>query len=427
MDYVPPLGGTSGDPFVNPSPGVRGSIATADVFENPQREIVHAISSAGLSPSDLDRTQLRQAIQALVSAAILAYGSPGGATFPALQLIAANVVSGILAFARLPVGYIPRNFLRNGGMQVWQRGTSFAIAGTRVYTADRWAAMVFGGTGATVSRQATTAANCQWALRLQRNAASTDLNFRLMAQVLTSADTALLAGKTCTLSFYAQAGANFSAAGSVLGSVLRYGTGTDQSMASFLSLGWTGSTDIGNTSHTLTTSMQRFTNTFTIPANATQVGIALYWLPVGTAGAADYVDVTGIQLHIGNEVCEFQHDRYAHTLRECQRFYAKTFDGDVAPAENLANNRGAIVGAGTPAASNDLLVNWFYPVPMRAVPTITTFNPRSTGGGWRNEGDSVSYAADVTAIGDRACAIGTTANVTTGQRVYIHATADAEL
>ena len=47
----------------NPSTGVNGSIPPAASIEFPQREIVAAIVSAGLTPSDADLTQLKEAIQ----------------------------------------------------------------------------------------------------------------------------------------------------------------------------------------------------------------------------------------------------------------------------------------------------------------------------------------------------------------------------
>ena len=72
MDYVPPLGAADPDaPYINgnPSAGIQGSVIPAAALENPQREIVNAIRSAGLDPDPEDKAQLFAAIQALVATA----------------------------------------------------------------------------------------------------------------------------------------------------------------------------------------------------------------------------------------------------------------------------------------------------------------------------------------------------------------------
>lgn len=66
MKYVQPYGVS--DPNAsyingNPSTGQMGSIPPAMSIENPQREIVNAITHAGLNPVDADLTQLTKAIQ----------------------------------------------------------------------------------------------------------------------------------------------------------------------------------------------------------------------------------------------------------------------------------------------------------------------------------------------------------------------------
>lgn len=70
MKYVPPLGAGSLDaPYVdgNPEHGIEGSPVPAASIEHPQREIVHAIASAGLVPDQSDLTQLALAITMLAA------------------------------------------------------------------------------------------------------------------------------------------------------------------------------------------------------------------------------------------------------------------------------------------------------------------------------------------------------------------------
>lgn len=65
MLYNPPTGGGSNDPYVgkNLAAGQQGSKVPPAALENPQREIVAAITDAGLVPTNTDLTQLSQAIK----------------------------------------------------------------------------------------------------------------------------------------------------------------------------------------------------------------------------------------------------------------------------------------------------------------------------------------------------------------------------
>lgn len=63
MKYNPPVGGAADDPYIDGSSTTEGSIPPAASIEDPQRELVAAISGAGLTPDDADLTQLLQAIQ----------------------------------------------------------------------------------------------------------------------------------------------------------------------------------------------------------------------------------------------------------------------------------------------------------------------------------------------------------------------------
>jgi hypothetical protein len=424
VEYIPPLGGAAGDPYLNPNPilGTKGSIIPAAAFEHPQRELVHLLQFCGLVPDPNNLTQVRQAIQLLVALGLLNYSG----TIAQLQLSAAQMVSGVVALPRLPVGLTPRNHLVNGAMQVWQRGISHAVDATAKYTADRWASInASAGTGSTVSLQAFDG-EFLTCLRLQRNAGSSNTGQRILCQVLTSEDSKQLAGRTITLSFYARCGANFSAASNYLNSGLRYGTGTDQSMNSFLFSTWTGVADLPQVNHPLSPLTQRFSRTFTVPGNATQLGIFLTFNPTGTAGAADYAEVTGVQLHPGDVALDFPHQRVADEMLECQRFYTNTFNHLTTPAQNKGFS-GAIAGVGNPSANRDVNVNWFYPAEMRAVPTITTYNPGPNANGWwRKEDNSSDEESEILNVGRRACSIASL-NVGEAVRVFIHAAANAEL
>lgn len=72
MKYVPPIGGDADAPYVdgNPTAGIKGSPVAAAAIEHPQREILAVITEAGLTPNEEYLGQLRDAIEALIAAAV---------------------------------------------------------------------------------------------------------------------------------------------------------------------------------------------------------------------------------------------------------------------------------------------------------------------------------------------------------------------
>jgi hypothetical protein len=258
-----------------------------------------------------------------------------------------------------------KNFIINGGFDIWQRGTSVAESGSggtaSDYTADRW---VFGGSGgssATVSRQATgdttNLPNIQYCGRFQRTAGNTDTSTLYFAQVLETVNSIPLTGKTVTLSFYARAGANYSSASSALNVTMTTGTGTDQAFFSF-----TGTSSIIGTSVTLTSSWQRFTITGTVATNSTQVRLYYSYGPTGTAGANDYFEVTGVQVEVGNVATPFSRagGTIQGELAACQRYF-QSIGGNTAD-ENL--------GAGMVYSTTNSLINTTFQVPLRTAPSV---------------------------------------------------------
>jgi hypothetical protein len=246
-------------------------------------------------------------------------------------------------------------------MQVWQRGTSISLAASTAYTAGYVADRYQTGTGAnqacTISRQATgdttNLPNIQYCLRYQRNSGQTGTGGLFLVQSFESINSIPFAGKTVTFSFYARAGANYSMLNNNLTVVLRTGTGTDQNL---ITEGYTGSADVVNTLSTLTTTWQRFTYTGSIASNVTEMGFLFGFTPTGTAGAADYYEVTGVQIDIGSVALPFR--TYAGTIQgelaACQRYYFVSSGGQVATA----------------IATTDVYLS--IPNVMRASPTVVT-------------------------------------------------------
>jgi hypothetical protein len=231
---------------------------------------------------------------------------------------------------RYTAGTVQANPVLNSAMQIWQRGTSISIAASSTFTsnylADRWQS---GSTGAnqaiTVSRQATGDTTnlpfIQYAMRYQRNSGQTGTGGLSLAQNFESINSIPFAGKTITYSFYARAGANYSAASSALNYNVYTGTGTDQNAFA----GYTGTVTAITGTATLTTTWQRFTATATLASTATEIATVFSFTPTGTAGTNDYYEVTGVQLDISSVALPFR--TYAGTfqgeLAACQRYYQR--------------------------------------------------------------------------------------------------------
>ena len=258
---------------------------------------------------------------------------------------------------RYTAGTVQANPVINSAYQIWQRGTSFSAAAysAQTYLADRWWALAGGSSSHTVARQATgdttNLPNIQYCTRIQRVAGNTQTTNINWAQDFETINSIPYAGKTITFSFYARAGANYS--GTSLSYQVRSGTGTDQSMAS----GYTGSSSFINSSAALTTTWQRFSATAAVSSLATQLGVLFFNTPSGTAGAADYWEVTGVQIDIGSVALPFR--TYAGTIQgelaACQRYY----NGNTFAFRNTSG-----VGTGLAAAFTTYLPQ------MRSTPTL---------------------------------------------------------
>lgn len=225
-----------------------------------------------------------------------------------------------------------RNKIINGDIRIAQRGTTYALTTSYAYgSVDRWAFVMATSAAGVANQVASGLTGFQYALKLGRNSGSALTNYIGAIQALETINSIPLQGKTVTFSFYAKAGANFSASGSTIIAKLGSGTGTDQSTATFGT--WTGATDVVSTTPSITTSWVRYQFTGTVPSGCTQLGIQFAYTPTGTAGADDNVYITGVQLEEGNVATPFEHIDYGEQLRKCQRYYEKgdysMFSGNV--------------------------------------------------------------------------------------------------
>ncbi len=262
------------------------------------------------------------------------------------------------------------NPVLNSAMAVIQRGASISLAASTAatYTLDRWQTQTGANQATTVARQATgdttNLPNIQYALRFQRNSGQTGTSTYNLAQSFESINSVPFAGKTITYSFYARAGANYSATSSALTAIVVTGTGSDQNVVT----GFTGAAYPISQAATLTTTWQRFSYTGTVAATATQLGLLFQFVPTGTAGTNDYYEVTGIQIDIGSVALPFR--TYALTIQgelaACQRYYQRWTTSSGSLYCNLAT------GVSEGSANPDIYI--YPPVAMRVTPTAVDFS-----------------------------------------------------
>ena len=284
-----------------------------------------------------------------------------------------------------------RNLVVNGAADFWQRGTSISTGATFVYTADRWRAGRGGFTaGTTISRQATgdttNLPNIQYCMRWQRDSGNTSTQDMRLGMNLESSESIPFAGQTVVLSFYARKSSTWTDAGSDVGIFLYSGTGTDE--GSMPSTTFTGNATVTSSTPVLTTTWQRFSLTGTVSASATQLGIYMTWVPVGTAGANDYIEMTGFQLELGSVPTTFKRagGTLAGELSLCQRYYEKSFPIGTAPANSVGGGptQGGAAGWIAYDANNVRSMPILFKVNKRTSPTITTYNTSdiATAGKW---------------------------------------------
>lgn len=318
-------------------------------------------------------------------------------------------------------------YIFNGDFAIWQMGTGGVPTAVSGHThADLWTYYAGANyTQYTISRQTGTT-GFQYALRYARNSGQTDTGAQFLLHDMETIDSYQFQGKVVTVSFWARCGADYSASSAALGVRIETGTGTDQARRSGA---YTGSSATTGTA-TLTTSWQRFTLSKTISTSATQLGIWFTWTPVGTAGANDWFEVTGVQIDEGAYAKPWRMVPMALRLEACQRRLFKTFPMATAPATASAVTVGVYRYLHMTAGATTIR-GPFYPFPtrMRTAPTITTYNPINANANPYDDvaaADCTFGAAAASEVGVRMTCTGNAGSVV-GNSSLLHFVADARI
>ena len=283
-------------------------------------------------------------------------------------------------------GGVNRNVIINGAMNVAQRGTSFTV--TNEYGIDRWFFRENTDGALTFSQDTTSPDGFYNSLKVNVDSVDSSIGSSQFAHVAQRIEGFNIqpfafgssAAKTIVLSFYVRCSVTGKFGGSVTNgennnrsfaftydinsantwerkSVTIVGdtTGTwnvdnSQEMAVFWSLGAGSGHKKAEGSWDATASVQ----------SASEASVEL----IGNASATWFI--TGVQLEVGQNPTEFEHEKFSQTLQKCQRYFQKI--------ESLGSvgsfNAFPYTGLSRTSTIGKVSLGWI--TQLRAAPTITT-------------------------------------------------------
>jgi hypothetical protein len=198
----------------------------------------------------------------------------------------------------------------DAAQNLWQRGTTGPTSGVvPVFGPDRWAYWSGASTPVVVSRAAQTRVGFGYSYRVQRTSGATGMSRVCMGQEISSVNSVALQGKVVEVDFGLVAGANFSS-GAVEVLVVS-GTGINEGVSALASgigggSGWTGQTNVVDAFFSpVGLGLLRPGVVGRMSNIETEAAVVVCWTPGGTAGAADYIDLSGIQMRLAPALAAF--------------------------------------------------------------------------------------------------------------------------
>lgn len=319
------------------------------------------------------------------------------------------------------------NAIINGGMGIWQRGTSFPGSGTQ-YTADRWRAVCTTPCfDVDRSTDVPLGGGIKYSLQMTGNSPESAGSIR---QAIENYEQ-FVEGSKWILSFWAKSTQE----------TTRYVTYSFADASNDISGLQTPSSE----TFSITSSWQRFSIPIEPPSRPggenqflIAIGTASFGSPVaGTLSNGETMHITGVQLQPGEELRDFQFRNPAQELALCERYYQTSYEEGVAAGTPTQQNLGHphfYVDSASAAAG---ILNW--KTRMRIAPTVAIYRP-STGAlgtvelisedGFSGSPDQ-AYIANVE-VGESGMSLLNTGGGgeftgSVGRMVQFHYTADAEL
>ena len=350
-----------------------------------------------------------------------------------------GVSSGLKKNASVARPLYAENLLINGGFDFAQRqapGTDTTI-GSGDYGPDRWK-IERENDSAQYSRQDAFAEIGIKARYFGKFTKITNAGKLLIIQIIEGRDSAPMRGRSVRFQCKMKA----SAAKTIRMAVIELqNAGTMDGVNATFSTDMSGATGVDPTLNTdlavitgaqnksVTTDWQEFSVSVTVPSNSKNLICAL-WSDADFA-AADWLAVTEAGLYDGTESRDWLPRSVTDELLLCQRYYWKTFDVDVAPAEGSLAAAGLLTYDALLAAASSYIVPVFYPVQMRnssGVPKFFNFSSANAKW-WNNTGAADSGTPAAVAQGSRHVMIQNpqVAGDAVGNRMFLHMSMRNEL
>lgn len=337
------------------------------------------------------------------------------------------------------------NVIINGNFDIWQRGTSFTAPAALDYSADRWQWSNV-GSGVVNLLQSTTVPD--------------DLSdFSLQVDV-TAADVTIVAGDRYDVSYNVE---GYDA--------MRFGLGTADATQMTLSFrcrspktgihcvafrnGAANRSFVVEYTIAVADTFEFFTITITGDVAGTWLtdsglglrvswalavgsdfqGVANTWNAANDIATVNQVNVmdniannfhiSRVQLEVGGADTAFERRAFQQELALCQRYYTKTFQQSVAPAQNAGVTNAIGFRAGS---DGQFTLSWGFPVTMRATPTFVTYNPSASNAEARNTNDNTDTPINLISSGEsRAAYRPTIDSLDANDNMLVHISADTEL
>lgn len=236
--------------------------------------------------------------------------------------------------------YAMRNKLINGGMDIWQRGTSFTVTKVGIFTSDRWKVFDTGNSGLMTADKTQSNAYPGFGV----------LAIRKLSSAVTlrqSIEGGHLQGKTVTISF---AIAGSTADGVLDGISFRQRGGTDNAVTNIV------------IDEPIPTTYTRLSYTTTLLVDSSQIDVTHVDVDINMSGDDVVIAYFAqIQLEEGSMASPFEVRPIGMELSLCQRYY------QVIPL----NGSGNILADGYYGAGSYLVWRSARPVEMRIVPSST--------------------------------------------------------
>lgn len=312
--------------------------------------------------------------------------------------------------------FIHRNALINSGMQVHQRQSTPSLSTSYQYVLDRWAGKAGGTVSAGTMGQVTSSSNV----------GSFGNVFKFIACTLTGSGEIRLRYrmeakdavkfKNLTGSFAIKV---YQDTGGAINYVvyIRKPTTTADTFSAVTDISNSGNISVPNTTATTI----KYEN---ISLGDVSFGIEIEIVASCGAITTKNFEFTEAVFNKGATALDAQPVFFDEVLHRCLRFFQKSFDYTVAPAQNTANQSGCFL------YNNFSTINTAW-VPfqrrMRVAPTVTYYNPNAANNSWRDIDNNADRATTADAVSEIGHAVRSGAFAGTAVRNLIHWSADAEL